>query len=305
MKAKTIRCLAVSAAVAAALTSVAACGGSDGEGSGKKSDGLENGGLLKADPIAALRDVQAKTGGADSAKIEGTTVMGEMMSMKQAGAIDWSDGLSGTMDITYTGGTMAETMKQSGVTGPMETRYFKDGYVVNMGETVARQMNGKPWISYTYDDLAAMAGPSGSVLKDQLQNSTPQQAVKALLASGDVKKAGEESVRGVSATRYSGTIDVAELSTANSELGAKELETFKKQLATAGITTQKVDIWVDKENLLVKKVESGKMKTGSFNSTVFYSDYGTKVSAERPPASETVEFKELMKQGGSSPAASS
>ncbi|MEO3973332.1 hypothetical protein [Streptomyces sp. CAU 1734] len=294
---KTLRRLCVGAALAAVTGSLAACGGS-GEAKGG-SGGGGDGELLKADPVAALRSVREKTGGADSAKVEGTTAVGDLMSMEQSGSIAWSDGVSGNMQVTYTGGQVMETMRQSGISGPMQVRYFADGYVVDMGPAAAAALGGKQWIRYSYDDLAAMAGPSGSVLKDQLRNSTPQQAVKALLASGDVKKAGEETVRGVRATRYSGTIDVAELSAANSTLGAKELAGLKKQLSTAGITTQRVDIWVDRNDLLVKKVESGKMKQGSFNSTLFYSDYGTKVTVVEPPASETVDFKELAKGQGS------
>lgn len=120
--------------------------------------------------------------------------------------------------------------------------------------------------------------------------------MKSLLASGDVKKVGKEDVRGVSATHYSGTVDVAALTAKNSELDADQLEQLKKQLSDAGITTETVDIWVDDNDLLVKKTERGEMKTGELNSTVYYSDYGTKVSVERPPADDTVDFAELLKQ---------
>jgi hypothetical protein len=157
MTTMTVRRVCLSAAVLAvlavlaALTSVAACGGGDDTGSGA-------GGAVRADPIAALRSVQKKTSGASSARIEGTTVMGTMMSMKQTGAVDWSDGMTGTMEITYTGGTMADVLKQSGGDGTMQARYFKDGYVANMGEAFARQAGGKHWIRYSYDDLARLAG---------------------------------------------------------------------------------------------------------------------------------------------------
>ncbi|GLF93806.1 hypothetical protein [Streptomyces yaizuensis] len=296
MNRKAVRVLSVSVAVAAALTSVAACGGSDGDAEGKKGG---EGTVLKLDPIAALREVQAKTGEARSARIEGSTEMGDLMSLEQTGVLGWSDGLTGSMEITYTGGSMARSMQASGVSGPMQARYFKDGYAVNMGEAAARRLAGKSWISYSYDDLAKLAGPAGSVLKDQLQNSTPQQAVKALLASGDVRKVGQEKIRGVQATHYSGTVDVAELSAANSKLDAAQLEAFRKQLDAAGITAQQVDVWIDKDSLPVKKVESGEMKNGRFDSTVYYSDYGAKVSAERPPASQTVDFRELAGRAGS------
>ncbi|MER5358333.1 hypothetical protein [Streptomyces sp. NPDC002785] len=290
MRTSTVRRVSLSVAVAAALTSVAACGGSDSDGGNRGSA------AVKADPIAALRDVQKKTGGERSAKVEGTTQMGTAMSMKQSGTIDWTDGLTGTMEITYTGGSMADVMKQNGGSGTMQARYFKDGYVVNMGDNFAKQAGGKHWISYGYADLAKLAGASGEAMKQQLQNTTPDQGVKSLLASGDVKKVGQEDIRGVSATHYSGTVDVAELTAKNSALDADQLDQLKKQLSDVGITTEKVDVWVDKNNLLVKKTERGQMKTGELNSTVYYSDYGTKVSVEKPPAGDTADFADLLKQ---------
>ncbi|MFB8211004.1 hypothetical protein [Streptomyces sp. NPDC056010] len=297
MLTKTVRRVSLSVAVAAALTSVAACGGSD-DGAGKGGDKNESVGrsVAKVDPIAALVAVQKKTGQAHSARIDGTTTMGSTMSAKQQGAIDWSDGITGTLKITSTGGAMADSMKQLGSNGTMEARYLKDGYMVDMGEAMAQQTGGKRWISYSYDDLAKLSGAAGAAMKDQMQNSTPEQGVKSLLASGDVKKVGQEDVRGVSATHYSGTVDVAELTAKNSNLDADELAELKKQLATSGITTEKIDIWVDENDLLVKKTERGEMQTGELNSTVFYSDYGVKVSVEAPPAAQTVDFAELMKQ---------
>ncbi|OKJ01828.1 hypothetical protein AMK18_10385 [Streptomyces sp. CB01249] len=297
MLTKTVRRVSLSVAVAAALTSVAACGGSD-DGAGKGGDKNESVGrsVAKVDPIAALVAVQKKTGQAHSARIDGTTTMGSTMSAKQQGAIDWSDGITGTLKITSTGGAMADSMKQLGSNGTMEARYLKDGYMVDMGEAMAQQTGGKRWISYSYDDLAKLSGAAGAAMKDQMQNSTPEQGVKSLLASGDVKKVGQEDVRGVSATHYSGTVDVAELTAKNSNLDADEIAELKKQLATSGITTEKIDIWVDENDLLVKKTERGEMQTGELNSTVFYSDYGVKVSVEAPPAAQTVDFAELMKQ---------
>jgi hypothetical protein len=288
-------------AAAAALTSIAACSGSDSsEGSGGSGGSGKDkaGAVSKASPVVALKQVQQKTGGAQSAKVEGTTEMGSVMSMKQSGAIGWADGLSGALTITYTGGTMGDALKQSGGDGSVQARYFKDEYYANMGDAMAANTGGKHWIRYSYKDLAELGGASGDVMKDQIQNSTPEQGVKSLLASGDVKKVGEEDVRGVPATHYSGTVDVADLTAKNSNLDAKQLAAFKEQLALAGVTTQTVDIWVDKNDLLVKKTERGEMKTGTFNSTLFYSDYGTEIPSEKPAASDTVDFKELLKQGG-------
>lgn len=293
MESNTVRRVGLSVAVVAALTSVAACGGSDD--GGKAVSGSKAGSVAKANPVAALIAVQKKTGQAHSARIEGDTIMSSTVSMKQSGVMDWSDGITGSMEITNTSSD-ADIIKKIGGGDTMEARYFKDGYMVDMGEAMSQQTGGKRWISYSYDDLAQLGGASGAALKEQMQNTTPDQGVKSLLASGDVKKVGQEDVRGVSATHYSGTVDVADLTAKNGHLDADELAALKKQLADSGITTETVDIWVDDNDLLVKKTERGAMKTGELNSTVFYSDYGTKVSVERPPADQTVDFAELMKQ---------
>lgn len=301
MTINTVRRAGVSLAAAAALISVAACGGPDGSAG---SSGADGGGAVSTQAVAALRLVQKETGGAESARVEGTTVMGSSMSMKQSGAIDWTDGITGALEITYTGGTMGDALKQAGGDGTMRARYLKDEYYANMGDAFAANVGGKHWIRYGYADLAELAGASGEVMREQMQNSTPQQGVNALLASGDVKKVGQEDVRGVATTHYSGTVDVAELTAENSALDAGQLADFKKQLEQLGITTETVDIWVDQDNLLVKKTERGETKTGELNSTVFYSDYGTAVAVEKPAAGDTVDFKDILQQQGSTAGAS-
>ncbi|NBM19341.1 hypothetical protein [Streptomyces sp. GC420] len=162
----------------------------------------------------------------------------------------------------------------------------------------ASRLDGRHWIKYEYDALAELAGPSGEVMKDQLRNSTPNQSVRLLLASGDVKRVGEEQVRGVKTVHCSGTADVAELARSSWELDEEQSAALRKQLERAGLTTERIDIWVDERDLLVRKTERGETAGGGFSSTVHYSDYGTPVSAEEPAASDTVGFEELAGAGG-------
>ena len=102
----------------------------------------------------------------------------------------------------------------------------------------AKESGGKHWIRYGYEDLAGLAGGSGAYLQNQMQNSTPNQSVKLLLASGDVKKAGEEKVRGVATTHYSGTVNVADLAGRTSGLTAAQADSQRKQLTQAGVDTE-------------------------------------------------------------------
>ncbi|MFE2291006.1 hypothetical protein [Streptomyces sp. NPDC059452] len=297
MRTSTIRRVGTGAAVVA-LMSVAACSGGGGNSGSGTAGKPAAAGVAGASHVAALQQIQKKADTTQSARVEGTSTMGDAVSMKQAGTISWADGLTGSLTITYTGGKLAE---QQGGPKSVEARYFKDAYYADMGEDFAKQSGGKRWVRYAFDDFAELGGPAGDAMKEQLQKQDPQEGVKALLAAGDVKKVGQEDVRGVSATRYSGTVDVAELTARNSALDAEQLAALKEQLSAAGITTQTVDIWVDKNDLLVKKTERGESALGAFNTTAFYSDYGTDVSVEKPPASDTADFAELLKEEGAGP----
>ncbi|CAM5427295.1 putative lipoprotein [Streptomyces canarius] len=292
----TVRRVALSAAVVAALTGVAACGSSDsGKDGGDKAAGKT---AAHVSPIAALRSAEKSTDKADSAKVRSTTSIGDLMSMTANGALTWGDGLKGNLTITYTGGQMAELMKKAG-TQSMEARYLPDAYYAHMSDAYAQQAGGgKHWIKYSYDDLAKLGGASGSYMKDQIQNATPNQSVKMLLASGDVKKVGEETVSGVHTTHYSGTLNVADLAGRTSDLSAEQLSALKKQLSQAGVTTDTVDIWINDQDLLVKKTEKADTANGAMTNTSFYSDYGVKVTAEAPPAGDTKDFADMLKSGG-------
>ncbi|MEV6885046.1 hypothetical protein [Streptomyces sp. NPDC051135] len=215
----------------------------------------------------ALRAVERATGRAGSARLESTTVMGRELSLKAAGVLGWRDGLTGTLTITYTGGTTAETMRRLGTTA-MEARYLPDAYYAEMGDEFAERVGGRHWIRYAYEDLEELGGDAGAGFADQMRRTTPNQAVKLLLTAGDVRKVGEETTRGRRTTHWSGTV--------------------------GGESAQSVDIWVDDRDLLVKKVERGRTKTGELTQTAHYSDYGVAVPAERPPAEDTADFKELL-----------
>ncbi|MFF8591446.1 hypothetical protein ACF061_08325 [Streptomyces sp. NPDC015220] len=285
----TVRRTTLSIAAVAALTGVAACG------SGGSGDG---GGAAHVSPVAALRMADASTAKADSARVRTTLSMGTLMSMKTDGVLGWSDGMTGTLTITYTGGRAAETMRKLG-TATMQARYLSDGYYTRMSEQYANLAGGKHWLRYSYDDIAELGGGSGAYLKDQVQNSTPNQGVRMLLASGDVKRAGEEQVSGQHTTHYTGTVRIADFADkANHDLSAAQLSSLKKQLSQQGITTETVDIWINDQNLLVKKVEKADTANGPMTNTTYFRDYGAKVSVTAPPANDTQDFTKLLKELG-------
>lgn len=280
--------------MAAGLT---ACGG----GSGSKDSGSgseEKEGLSPAQvAITELEQASKSTEEKKSAKVEGDQTQGTPrgeISTKTEGAVDWSGGGT-TADMTVTQqGSGASGLPTSGK--PMPARYTEDAMYVNLGDQFASTAGkGKHWMKYDYDKLAEQSGPSGALIKDQMQNNNPARSVDLLLASGKVKKVGSETVKGKKTDHYSGTIEVAELARMQSKkLSEKELDQLADQLKQQGFKTEKVDVWIDGDDLLVKKQERAKGKNGDLNSTVFYSDYGTEVSIEAPPASDTLSFEEAL-----------
>ncbi|MCX4698640.1 LppX_LprAFG lipoprotein [Streptomyces sp. NBC_01373] len=280
MKCTTGRGGVRSVAMAAALTVLTACTSSE------PSPKPENDRAATSEFLPALRLAERSTDRAESARVRSTTVMGTQLSVESEGALDWGSALTGTLTITYTGGTTADTMRGLGITS-MEARYLSDAYYARMGDAFAEKAGGKHWLRYVYDDLEALGG-GGANFADQMRNTTPNQSVKLLLDCEDVRKVGAETVNGQPTTHYSGTVEVSDV--ADAEL--------RQQLEGAGVTTQTVDIWVDDQDLLVKKVEKGRMATGELTQTAYYSDYGVRVSVQKPPAGDTEDFKELLKQQG-------
>ncbi|AKZ57514.1 conserved exported protein of unknown function [Streptomyces ambofaciens ATCC 23877] len=253
------------AAVTAVLFSATAC--TSAAGSAPSGDGAR-----AADPSTRpLHAVERATGRAGSARVESTTVMGGELSLKAAGTLGWRDGLTGTLTITYTAGTTAETMRRLGTTA-LEARYLPDAYYARLGDRFADRVGGRHWIRYAYEDLERLGGDAGAGFADQLRETTPHLAVKSLLAADDVREVGAETTRGRRTTHWTGTV--------------------------GGDTARTVDIWVDDRDLLVKKVERGRTETGKLTQTVYYSDYGAGVVPERPPAADTADFRELLKARG-------
>jgi hypothetical protein len=293
-RASVCRAVRWSVAVVLALAGTAACtAGEHGEHGGPSGGhGGPNGGHTpKPRVVAALRAAERALGETASARVRSTTEMGADLSMTANGVLGWRGGTRGTFTITYTGGTTAEVMRELGTTS-MEARYLSDAYYAHMGEKFAEQTGGRHWIRYGYDDLADLGGP-GADLAGRMRTTTPGQSVRLLLASGAAEQAGEETVAGRATTHYTATVRVADLAA-----GA-----LKEQLSRAGVTTGTVDVWIDGRGLLVKKRERGTTPSGSYTQTAYYSDYGVKVTADRPPAGDTEDFTKLLaRQSATAPA---
>jgi len=288
-----VRCV-IAACGVVLMAGLTACGSdksSDdkaGDKAGDTSGG--NGGQSVGSPLAALKLASQRTDQQDSAKVDGT-IKSPLANSDMSGAMDWSDGMRANMTMKSKGGAGASA---TGGDKPVSVRYTPDAMFIDAA-AMGLPAQGKQWIKYDYDAFAKQGGASGAYLKDQMQNNNPSRSVQLLLATGQVKKVGTEDVRGVEATHYTGEVKVSEMARTQSKgLSKSELDALQKQLEQSGADSETVDLWIDNKNLLVKKREQAESKTGATDSTVYYSDYGTKVTVEEPASSETVDFQELQ-----------
>ncbi|ROR35629.1 hypothetical protein [Kitasatospora cineracea] len=292
------------AAVALALTATG-CGskGAGGDAAPNGSDnGNGNGGGSSAaatkdaalTPAALLKMVGDKTSAAKSAKVELVTEIGGAKN-EMKGAIAWDHGMQGQLTGSL-GGALGTNIAKAGGDGSFTARYLGDAMYVNMGDGMASQLGGAHWIKYNYADLAKLMGPSGESLKKQLQTADPIASVRALIASGKINEAGTETVNGAKTTKYTGDVTADDLAgqAIAQGLTQEQVDGLKQQLATAGATSDHIEVWITADNLLAKKVEQLQMKAGLFTATGLYSDYGTQVETSAPQASDTVDFTELM-----------
>ncbi|MFJ6654978.1 hypothetical protein ACIQNG_01230 [Streptomyces sp. NPDC091377] len=273
------------AAVTAALLGLAGCT-SSGDGDDPAPTGSRTP-ATSAAVRAELRSAAEATGRAGSARVEATTGVGDSLAMTSEGALAWDDGLTGTLTLTYTGGTLADTMRELG-TESMEARYLPDAYYARMGDAFAARAGGRHWVRYPWAELDRLGGSGAAHLSEQIRGATPDRSVRFLLAAPAARVIGEERVRGIRTTHYTATSQV-------SDLGDPAL---REQLERAGVTTRTVDIWVDERDLVVKKAEKGRSATGELTQTAYYDGYGTEVAVREPPAADTQDFKELLATQG-------
>ncbi|MCZ1009250.1 hypothetical protein [Streptomyces lydicus] len=284
-----MRSTRIAAAVAGAVILVgglSACDNNEGgkaSGGGSSSTGGSDAGG-KPDPAQnpadALKAAQQATKAKKTAKIEGSTtstMAGKQVKQSTKGGLDWSQGMrmsvENTMDVA---GSSGKPLK------PIKAIYAEDAVYMNMGAALPGG-SGKPWTKYPYSALSKKLGGSGAVLQEALQKADPSQAIELLAASGSAKAVGKEDVNGVQATHYTGTLKLDQLS---DKLGKDLRDMMRKQFAQGGAKSEQLDVWIDSDNLLVKKREKLDGKQPG-DSTVFYTGYGTKVDVSPPPADQT------------------
>ncbi|GAA4234052.1 lipoprotein [Actinomadura meridiana] len=259
---------------------------------GNKVD--EAGKNLKLTAAQVLGKAAEETGTVDSFKADFT--------MQISGSSDGNLTASGAMryrtkpDLAY--GMRFDQMTAAGKS-MNGTEYLLVDRAMYMKIPMLTELGGsaaKPWLKISLDELGQKSGLNLDEMLKQSKQMDPVQNTKMLTASKDVREVGKETVDGVETTHYTGTYRMED---AIAKLPADQQEALRKSYADAGMDSMSFDLWVDGKQLPRKlAMKSQQATSGTMNITMTYRDYGKPVEVTAPPASQTTDFAEMMKNFG-------
>ena len=236
--------------------------------------------------ITKSGDELAKAGGA---KFRGTTTA-------DGGGDNSKVTFDGSFDFKNRAGEYSVDAASIGLQGSGKVRTLVTGGVLYLsldtlegGDPSSNpDLAGKKWLKL---DPQAFGG------QGQVGQSDPSGGLDAVRgAKGDVKRVGSEKVRGTRTTRYQVAIDAEQ---AVNRAPEEQRAEARNSIGALGSRTIPADVWVDGKGRLRKvRLRVAASSSNTKGSVAFeYFDLGARVNVEAPPATEVVDFQELL--GGS------
>jgi predicted small lipoprotein YifL len=154
---------------------------------------------------------------------------------------------------------------------------------------------GKSWVKLNLEKLGRQAGFDFGQLM-QAGQSDPSQGLQFLRGMTNIQAVGEEDVRGVPTTHYTGVVDLESLAKKDPSLKGS----IDQLVAQTGLGRIPVEVWVDDENFVSRMKQSFEgatfgpgMQLDMTMTTELY-DFGADVNVEVPAPDEVVELSELV-----------
>ncbi len=232
--------------------------------------------------IAKAADVTGQVPGYKFELTSSTSFGGQSFSVHGTGAID-ERGRQGSMTLQVEGKTLSEIISRPYV------------YVEVPSGSGGSVPGGKPWLRTAISTFTQSFGSSslGSSSAD------PTQTLSFLKAAGTVAKLGVETVRGVPATRYHATVELARYPATvkpSERIAARTYAQTVKRITGSG--TLPIDVWIDGQShvrriALSLKLCSPQGKIDESLDMTLY-DYGPQPAVEPPPASKVADIGDRL-----------
>jgi hypothetical protein len=272
-------------AAALAITGllVAGCGETVTAGQDSAAKAGQEGGTA----LAAIQQSVSKVDSVHSVQItEKISASGMDMTMK--GGVRYGDAgfaLSGQMNI---GGTAGAQLSQVTGGAPLKILMTGDTMYMNLGNAIAQDDGGKPWVS-----MNVSKATNGLDFSKMSANMNPAQQLQELIAAGDLHKVGQATVDGQTTTHYAGTVDPATM-TKNpafvQTLGQHNADLLQSEAKQLGMTSETVDVWVNGNSLPVRETFQATAAGQNVSGQIDLSGWGSAVDVTPPPASQTTQL---------------
>jgi hypothetical protein len=185
-----------------------------------------------------------------------------------------------------------------GTDGQADIRLVDKAMYIGGNAQMAKELDGKSWMKFDLSALGAnkelnAVGGAGQAQQNPAAEST------FLTGAKDVKKVGSEKVDGVETTHYKGTVTLSDLRAslkgedkATRELREKSIQQYEK----LGLGKVMMDMWIDGKNHTKQFRMQGDTDKGPLDMTITFLDFNKPVTVMAPPAKDTVDLAEMMKE---------
>jgi hypothetical protein len=262
---------------------VAGCGdGGDSRAQGVDASAGTSKGGVREQGTAAVRTAYDKTAQAESAR------MTIRVKLSAEGQTVTSDG-EGVIDLAEGDSVMTITAQDKSI----EQRVVDQ--VLYQKAPDQKTPGGKPWIRIDLKKVAEQQGVSSQQIGDPAQTAAYAKAI----TDKDVTKVGTEKIDGVNTTHYRVSVDVARLP--GGDQMSKQLgPTLPMQVwldDEGRLRRQQIDMTVEAPASASAKPNSAAPQQLKMSTVMQFSDFGTNVDAEAPPADQVADMTDKALQG--------
>ncbi|MFF0472176.1 hypothetical protein [Streptomyces sp. NPDC004284] len=270
----------------------------------KASAEASSGAQSHGDATKVIQAAYEKTSQAKAAKVKMTMsvegVGAESGAIEMSGVQSWAPA---AMDITMKGSMLSKGNPDA----PEQMRMIMldDVMYMDAGAKQAAEMDGKRWMKL---DLGAAAGATGDkAMQKQLtggldnMNQDPAQQLALLLDSPDLKHIGAEKIDGLQTQHYKGTLTFEQMLKSNESSKLLSKEDHDKLIANVkktGLKGYDTELWVTEDGYPARMDIGMTMAEGTMRVRADYTDYGTQIAVQAPPAKDTFDLFEMLKGMG-------
>ncbi|MFE7122070.1 hypothetical protein ACFU99_42215, partial [Streptomyces sp. NPDC057654] len=301
MRKSVMRCVGASLAAVAVLTGATGCGEGSGRAGGadegsKAGAGNRGSGAGARTPEQAITAAYKKTSAAKSAKVvmavSAPAATGVSVKAKSSGVMGWNPSVADMV--------MERESTEGPSGGGRERRTIRVSNVMYTKMEGAAKATGKGWVKF--DVLAAVKDSDDARFLKQTtaelegMSDDPTRKLALLLYAPTIEDAGPEDIGGGRTEHYKGSFAAESVLSSPKKVAAltpERREQLLTNLKTKDIQEYAFDVWVNSADYPVRINTWMKSRQGVTTTSADFSDYGTRLAVQAPPADDTVDVAEL------------